>query len=215
MNIRILILLVISASLVFRLSAQASFRTTAGDVAPDGLYYFYAKQDTPVSVQQDLRSLPYPLQASGPLAFYTLDKGQDGKTLTNVVASVDLSSAGTLPLLMFFKGGQPPAKYRIAVMKEDTTSFPKGACRFMNQSGFPVRVLLGKESFLLAPGSVVDRPNPGQTAQLNLTASPSGPPVNLFMQNMFFDPAKRYLFIMLPDTVSKSGVALRTLEDRL
>jgi hypothetical protein len=196
------------------LAAQVSFRTTAGDTAPAGLYYLHQRQDVPVQVQSDLKSLPYPVIGSSSLTFYTLDKAPDGRTLTNPVAAVNLESAGSSPLLIFFKGNTAATPYRILPMKEDLQSFPGGACRFANFSAVPVNVSLGGSSFPLPCNGVVDRAPRGITALLNVSAVTStGANISLINHNMLLDPEKRFLFLVVPDKQSRAGVAVKLLSD--
>lgn len=195
--------------------AQVAFRTTAGDVVPEGLNYLRGKQDTPVQVEMDLKSCPYAVTNASPLVFYTLQQSPDGKLVTNQVASVNLEAAGTLPLLIFFKGGAPSQPYRIVAMKEDATSFPGGTCRFANFSPIPVYVSLGGDATYLPPNAITDKPSRGDVALLNISVPSGGTNIPVITHNMLLERDKRYLFMVVPNTGSPARVALKLLTDRV
>ena len=196
------------------ITAQVAFRTTAGDIAPEGLNYFSGKQDTPVQIQQDLKSFPYAVTNSGPLLLYTLQKTPDGRQVTNPVVSVNLESTGTLPLLIFFKGDSPSQPYKIITMREDAASFPGGACRFANFSPIPVQVSFGGDSSLIRPFSVLDKPRRGDVELLNISVPTNGTNVSLITHNILLERDKRYLFMLVPNSSNRANIALKLLTDR-
>ena len=191
------------------------FRTLAGDTAPEGIYYEFNKQDIPITVQQDIRSLPFAYNSAKPLLFYKLIPSPDGKQVHEPVVSVDLSAAGTFPLLIFFQDQTAPKKLRIQTMKEDAMSFPGATCRFVNFSQIPLLIGFGSEQFILPSGRVVDRKPSGPTAMITLKAQTQKATIPLLSNNMVCAPRERYLIVGDPSTNGITPVAVKQLTDRI
>ena len=189
------------------------FRTIAGDIAPEELYYEYNKQDVAVTIPRDTRSLDFPHTGSDPIVFYKLILGPDGKKVRQAVASVDLSTVGVHPLFMFFKDQNSSGNIRVLVMKEDEASFPAADCRFANFSKIPLQIGFGSEKFILQPNNVLDRRPTTLTVYLTATALMQNTNISLLTHNMLCDPRERYLIIANPSLSTDTPIEIKRLTD--
>lgn len=191
------------------------FRTLAGDATPQGLHYEYNKKDVAIDVQKDIRSLPYPYSGESPLVFYRIVNQPDGKVMHEPVVSVDLSSAGKFPLLIFFNDATKPGKLRLVTMKEDAVSYPGTTCRFANFSQTPLQIGFGVQKFILPPGNIVDQKPTNSTVMLAVTAVSQNSSTPLLTHNMLCEPQERYLIVASPAASGTVPVELKRLSDRV
>lgn len=189
------------------------FRTIAGDIAPEELYYEYDKQDVALTIPRDTRSIDFPHTGSDPIVFYKLTLGPDGKKVRQTVASVDISTVGVHPLFMFFKDQNSSGNIRILVMREDEASFPAADCRFANFSKIPLQIGFGSEKFILQPNSVLDRRPSTLTVYLSVTALMQNSNIPLLTHNMLCDPQERYLIIADQSLSTNTPIEIKRLTD--
>lgn len=174
------------------------FRILSGNAAPEGLNYELDKQDVPIVVEQGMRSLPFAYGAANPLILYKLAPGADGKITRVPVISIDITNAGTFPLLVFFNDPASKSKLRVLTMREDIASFPAGTCRFANFSPLPAEISFGSSKFILGPSSIVDKRPSGTSALLTISALGRNGVMPILTHNMLIEPQKRSLILIVP-----------------
>jgi hypothetical protein len=109
-----------------------SFRTFGWMVAPDDLYYEVNGRDIRVPVIASARSSFLKVPKVDRMVFYRLVPGPEEKLVREEAAVVDLSTAGSWPLLIFATQPQEPKRYRVAAIADDLKAFPFPSCRFVN-----------------------------------------------------------------------------------
>jgi hypothetical protein len=174
------------------------FRTLGADCAPDGLNYQLGSNAVSISVQQGNRSLPYDYTGASPLVLFRIVTGKDGKLVHQPVVSVNLSQAGTYPLLVFFKGKTPDQPI-VSVLKEDAVSFPAGTFRVVNDSGTPLSAAFPGGAIPVPPASTKDyHGKEGGIFQVGITEIDPTGPFLAFNSNVGILPGKRIMFLVLP-----------------
>ena len=194
--------------------AAMQFRTLGADCAPDGLNYQMGSNNVAVSVQQGMRSMPYDYTGASPLVLYRLVTGKDGKLAHQTVASVDLSQAGTYPLLVFFKGTKGPDQPLVSVLKEDAKSFPAGTFRVVNDSAVPLNAAFPGGALPVPSASIKDyHGKEGGIFQVGITEiNPTGPFL-AFNSNVGILPGKRIMFLVLPSATPGGHVQIQRHTD--
>jgi len=137
------------------LSAQAPpeehkvrFRTIGWQVSFDDLYYELKGRDTNVFVTESARSIFYDAPREKEIVFYRLVPGTDDKTkkTREVAATVDITNAGHIVLLLFMTDPASPNRYRVTAFPDDPKSFPFPSCRFINLTKVDLRATYGDQN---------------------------------------------------------------------
>jgi len=156
MNSKITCLALFLLAGLSHLSAQAppeehkvQFRTLGWQISTDDLYYDLKHHDTSMAVDDCRRSIFYdaPLPTDGPIVFYRFVTGPDNKKAREIVATVDISSAGPKPLLLFMADPKVPKHYRVTAIDDDPKTFPFPSCRFVNLTGVKLHGTYGDQKF--------------------------------------------------------------------
>lgn len=191
------------------------FRTLGADCAPEGLNFRMGSNSIPITIQQGMRSMPYNYSGASPLVFFKLVEGEDGKLVPQTVASVDLSEAGTFPLLVFFKGTKGPDQPVVSVLKEDPKSFPAGTFRIVNDSAVPLNAAFPMGAVSVPPGAIKDyHGKEGGVFAAGITEiDPSGNFL-AFNSNVGILPGGRIMFLVLPPASPGGHVQIQRHTDR-
>ncbi len=128
---------------------KVRFRTIGWQVSFDDLYYEIKGHDANVFVTESSRSIFYDAPKEKQFVFYRLVPGTDdpSKKTREVAATVDISNAGHVPLLLFIVDPAAPKHYRVTAFPDDPKSFPFPSCRFINLTGVDLHATYGEEKF--------------------------------------------------------------------
>jgi len=189
------------------------FRTLGADCAPEGLNYQLGSNSVAVSVPQGMRSMPYDYSGASPLVLFRTVTGKDGKPTQQPVVSVNLSQAGTYPLLVFFKGKTPDQPV-VSVLKEDALSFPAGAFRLVNDSAVPLNAALPGGVLQVPPGSIKEyHGKEGGVFQVGIKEIDPTGPFLAFNSNVGILPGQRIMFLILPPAAAAGHVQIKRYAD--
>ena len=197
-------------------SAQPTmqFRTLGADCAMDGLFYQMGSNNVSVSIPQQMRSMPYDYSGASPLEIFKLITDKDGKPVHQKIASVDISQAGTFPLLVFFKGPKGPDQPIVSVLKEDAKAFPSGTFRIVNYSQNPLNASFPSGPLVVPRGSIKEyQGNEGGIFPVGISEStPTGSNL-VFNSNVGILPGKRIMFLVLPPSQPDGHVQIQRHND--
>ena len=126
--------------------APVHFRTFGASVGADDLYYNFKGVDTKVTITDSARSVFYDYAMKGPIVFYRLVPGPDGKPMHEDAAVAQITSTGECPLLVFVKTSDSTLHYTITVIPDDLKSFPFPSCQFINFTPADINAVCGDQS---------------------------------------------------------------------
>ena len=175
-----------------------TFRTLGSDCAPEGLNYLSGSNAMALSVQQGIRSLPQTYAGGSPMVLFRIATGKDGKPVQIPVASVDVSQAGTYPLLVFLKGPTGPEQPVVQVLREDARSFPAGVYRAVNDTTNALTITFGSVPMPVPPLSVRDHKAEAEILTLGITVQEGSVPYQALRANVGMLPDKRTLILAIP-----------------
>jgi len=185
-------------------SAKVRFRTLGWMVAPGDLYYDLNGRDTKVSIIESARSVFNDLaKDQKKIVFYRLLPGSTkDKPVREEAATVDISTAGPWPLLIFMANLDAPKHYRVAAVADDLKVFPFPCCRFVNLSPVELHARYGDQKITIAAKGI-ERLDPhlkptAETQTRYATVSvdtPQGPRM-LYSNNWAVRPTQRTLVFM-------------------
>jgi len=127
---------------------KVRFRTIGWQVSMDDLYYELKGHDANVFVTESARSMFYDSpKDKEEIVFYRLVPGTDDKSkkTREVAATVDISNAGHMALLLFMTDPASPKLFRVTAVPDDPKSFPFPSCRFINLTKVDLRATYGEE----------------------------------------------------------------------
>ena len=182
------------------------FRTIGWQLSMDDLYYDLKQHDANVYVTELARSNFYDAPKEKEIVFYRLVPGTDDKTkkTREVAATVDISNAGHVVLLLFMADPASPKRYRVTALPDDPKSFPFPSCRFINLTGVNLRATYGDEKIeVKAKGMNLAYPKlkAGEEDDTRYTSvsmdTPEGPQM-LYGNNWVARPGRRTLVFIFP-----------------
>lgn len=190
------------------------FRTLGADCAPEGLNVLSGSNAVPVSIQQGMRSMPQNYSGASPMVLFRLVTGKDGKPTQMPVATIDLSSAGKYPLIVFFKGTKGTELPVVQILHEDAKSFPPGTFRIANYSTNSLIASLPGGSVQVLPSSVKDYVGKnGGIFPVGISEISSLGNNLIFNSNIGVLPASRTMFLVIPSTSPGGHVQIQRHTD--
>lgn len=191
----------------------AFFRVLGLDYAPEGLCYLLGTNAVPLNVPVGFRSMPLGYSGANPLVFFREASGADGRKTYLPVVSVNLSGAGSLPLLIFHKPAAPSAPPVLTVYPEDTASFPAGTVRILNEGTTPLAAKVGGKPLAVPPKAFKDQGGMQDVFEVGISSSgPKGEEL-LFNSNVGIMPRARIVFLVGPVPKDGSPVMVQKLLD--
>lgn len=190
-----------------------TFRTLGADCAPEGLNYLSGSNSIALSVQQGIRSLPQTYTGGSPMVLFRMATGKDGKPTQIPVASVDLSQAGTYPLLVFLKGPKSPDQPLVQVLREDSKSFPAGVYRAVNDTTNPLTITFGSVAMPVPPLSVRDHKAEAEILTVGISVQEGATPYQALRANVGMLPDKRTLILAIPPATPGGHVQIQRHTD--
>jgi hypothetical protein len=190
-----------------------TFRTLGADCAPDGLNYLSGSNAVALSVQQGVRSLPQTYTGGSPMVLFRIATGKDGKPVQIPIASVDVSQAGTYPLLVFLKGPKGPEQPIVQVLREDAKSFPAGVYRAINDTTNALTLTFGSVPLPVPPLSVRDHKAEAEILTVGITAQEGTVPYQALRANIGMLPDKRTLILAIPPSSPGGHVQIQRHTD--
>ncbi len=215
--IAVLVAFVCADVLLAQGPAPVRFRTLGLDVAPAGLHYASNGADVAVGVVSDSRSEFYAAPAANPVVFYRINPGADGTPVKVPVAQADLSSGGSMPLLVFSADPAASDKLRIEVLKDDPGTFPGGSFRILNRSVAELSAVFAKQATAVPAASdriIEPRPAEGMTTvffQLLTAARRDRGPI--YSNNWAMVPGVRTLVVVTPAVNPQSPPNVRRISE--
>ena len=216
-----LILVFLPLFLVHPLKAQAvqpkapayTFRTLGLDCAPEGLHYLSGSNSINLSVLSGMRSDPQSYEGVSPIVFFRTIPGNDGR-MTNVpVVSVDLSGAGSFPLLLFSKGATDAAPPKVRVLPEDAAAFPGGTFRVLNNTGSPLSVSFGTSRMIVPPFSMMNHKSEAEVQTMAIASEQATGSIQVMRANVGILPNSRILLLAIPSKSLGSIVEVQRHSD--
>lgn len=190
------------------------FRTLGVDCNAEGLNYLLGSNSVPLTIVQGVRSQPFEYSGPSPLEIFRTVTGPDGKLARQQVASIDISQAGTYPLLMFFKGTKGPDQPVISLLKEDAKSFPSGTFRIVNYSRLPLSANLPGGLVAVPAGTIKDYlGKEGGIFTVGISENNPSGPFLAFNSNIGILPGGRIMFLVLPPPSSERHIQILRLTD--
>ncbi len=185
---------------------RVRFRTLGWQVAADDLLYELKHHDSSISVTEAARSIFFEAPKGKQIVFYRLVPGPDDKEVREIAATVDISKAGPMPLLLFMADPAAPNHYLVTASADDPKAFPFPSARFINLTAEDLKVTYGDDKFVLQHKGIVLKDshlNPKGGPQGLLTTisrdTPQGPQL-LYRNNWVVRPNYRTLvFIFSQD----------------
>jgi hypothetical protein len=191
-----------------------TFRTLGADCAPEGLNYLSGSNTVALSVQLGARSQPQTYLGGSPLVLFRSIPGKDGKPIRVPVASVDISQAGTFPLLVFIKGPKGIDHPIVSVLREDAKSFPAGMFRIVNYSTNSLKAVLPAGPVSVAPTSIKEyQGKDGGIFPVGISQLSSSGSILLFNSNLGILPGARIMFLAIPPASPGGNVLIQNVSD--
>jgi hypothetical protein len=191
----------------------AFFRVIGMDYAPDGLLYQLGSNAVSLNVPVGVRSMPLGYSGANPLVFFREVNGADGRKSNQPVLSVDLSGAGSLPLLVFHKPVSPTTPPVVTVYAEDASALPAGTVRILNEGTKPLVAKVGGKPLAVPPRGLKDQAGMQDVFEVSISSSgPKGEEI-LFNSNVGIVPRARIVFLVGPQPKDGSPVQIQRLLD--
>lgn len=193
---------------------KVRFRTLGLQVAADDLHYDLKNQEATVFVTEAARSIFFDAPKEKQIVFFRQVPGPDDKKVREIAATVDITKAGPMPLLLFMADPAAPNHYQVTAIPDDPKSFPFPFCRFVNLTELVLDGSYGDEKFKLAHKgmALIDsrlKPNAGPQARIATLSvnAPQGPQL-LYSNNWAVRPNCRTLAFLLPQGQGLSVVRI-------
>ena len=223
-KILLLVILALSFSNVPGLLSQTSvpivgkFRTIGLGVERGDLYYTLKDSDIPVAISDGTRSVFYQCPEYKELVFYSIKTTPDLKKERLPVAKVDLTTGGSLPLIVFSPSLDKTSPPQIRILKDDLTSFPLGAFELFNLTSSPWEAVFDRKVSTLVPpyGQAMTMPqqDPSKTT---LYFQPKKLAANghqtVFCNNWVFPKNFRTLLLVQPSLGDASAPRVTRLQE--
>ena len=143
--------------------------------------------------------MPQLYTGTSPMVLFRTATGKDGKPSQIPVASIDLSSAGTYPLIVFLKGAKGPELPIVQILHEDAKSCPPGTFRIANYSTNSLVAVLPGASLSVAPSSLKDYVGKnGGIFPVGISEVCSLGSNLIFNSNIGVLPTSRTMFLVIP-----------------
>ena len=196
---------------------KVRFRTLGWQVAADDLLYELKHHDSSISVTEAARSIFFEAPKEKQIVFYRLVPGPDDKEVREIAATVDISKAGPMPLLLFMADPAAPNHYLVTASADDPKAFPFPSARFINLTAEDLNGSYGVQKFNLPRKGIVQldprlNPNGGPQGLLATVSrdTPQGPQL-LYNTNWVVRPNYRTLVFIFPQ--DKRTSVMRITDD--